>query len=233
MVSQLANGQWEPDNCSSHLQNRQSLDQDQQQRPDSTPHLDTPPIERDPPTDRATISSSTELPILSNSLTDFNDATNDEICASKRGRGRPPKSKIKKNSKSCDIEKKKRKKKKIALSSGMTTMTSTTAASGAASSPAYSRSLPLLGSDSGLMRAARWALPLISALVEDAATLSVNLTIPPSTGNDSALAEEPDIPYDAEDATSRLRVIRLRIALLEAVMDMLVYTGSWTIVQVD
>ena len=73
----------------------------------------------------------------------------------------------------------------------------------------------------GLVEAARWALPVIRTLVEDAAALSASAAANRSAGSE-----------DVEYLTSRMRVIRLRIALLESVMDMIVRTASWTLVQV-
>ena len=64
----------------------------------------------------------------------------------------------------------------------------------------------------------------LDALLDDVDSLQNRL----SSGSD-AIATMTTGVYELE---SRLGLVRLRVAFLEAVMDMIVHTGAWAVVQV-
>ena len=87
---------------------------------------------------------------------------------------------------------------------------------------------PTADADENLRKAAVWAWPLLGALADDAAALSLHL---PACAFDGGGVVDDDVTR-RQDLASRMRVIRLRIALLESVVEMVVHTGSWIVVQV-
>ena len=73
---------------------------------------------------------------------------------------------------------------------------------------------------------AQWALPLLGALAEDATALCDYL----SSSNICAPRRKGGV--DNEGLSSRSRVLRLKISLLEAVVEMVLHTASWSVVKV-
>ena len=80
--------------------------------------------------------------------------------------------------------------------------------------------------DSLDFRLAKWALPLLGALADDAAALCNNLSLSSSADGEGGGG------VDAQDLKSRSKVIRLKISLLEAVVEMMIHAASWTVVEV-
>ena len=71
-------------------------------------------------------------------------------------------------------------------------------------------------------RLAQWALPLLASITSDASVLCANVSA----------SKNGHLSTHTEDLRSRMKVIRLKITLLEAAVEMLLHSASWTAVEV-